>query len=513
MNKQHNNTKIFVVFVVLLLLSTLIFTSCGTNAGGYSAEKQKNAESKEYTIDDIKDATIASLLGSIESEYLSTHYPDTKNLEYNTAADALAALRTKKVDFFTIQSSMLDIYEKQTGDVENIHFELFPTHAGFGFKKGNEELVNEVNGVIKEYEENGKMDELRSHWADVYNYVIKDVPVNSTGKTIVVGTSGELEPFNFYVNNQLVGADIEIIGNILYDLGYQVEYKCMQFGALMPALESGKIDIIASHLTITDERKESIDFSDVYFSEYSSLAVYKGNTGGGSILTSIKEGLYNNFIKEDRYKMVIDGLGMTAALAVTAGIFGTLLGIILCFMSRSRMTVIRGIKKVYSAIIEGTPIVVVLLIVCYVILGKVNANGIIIGMLAFGMVFGNDVCGAIENGLNNIDRGQYEAIKALGYPERKGFIKLIMPQLMRNFLPIYRGSFTSMIKATAIAGYVAVQDLTKAGDLIRSRTFDAFIPLIVVAIIYFIIIWLVTLFIRYFENGEKRIRRKREVRL
>ncbi len=515
MKKQREKTRLFTVALVLVVLLSLFLTSCGKTEGADTAAGDNGsgaAEQKVYTVDDFKDAKISSVVGSLESEYISKNFPDAELLEYNNAADALTALRTKKVDFFATQSTMLDIYAKETGDVINVGYKICPTEAGFGIRKGEDELVQAINSVIREYKENGKMEEILSHWADVSNYVVEDIPENTTGETIVVGTSGEFEPINFYIDNKLVGVDVEMIGNILYDLGYQVKYECMAFGALMPALESGKIDIIACDLYITDERKESIDFSDVYYTDYSSFAIYN-ETASTGFLSGLKDGLYSNLIKEARYMMILDGLKMTAALAIAAGIFGTLLGILLCFMDRSRKRVLKGIKKVYSAIIDGTPMVVILMIVCYVILGKVDASGVVIGMLAFGMVFGNDVCSAIENGLDNIDKGQYEAITALGYPKRRGFKEIILPQLMRNFLPGYRSSFTSMVKATAIAGYVAIQDLTKAGDIIRSRTFDAFIPLIIVAAIYFVIIWLITLLIQYAEKGESRKRKDREVRL
>ncbi len=481
----------------------------------YFCEYISFAELKDDVFDDsvLNGSKVAVRIGSYESIWLTEHYPEATILEYNTIADALEALRSHKADYFSTYDLMLDVYINQIDDVKNLHCQIAPVESGFAFKKGNDKLREEVNSRLREYKENGRLDEMLSHWSDVGNYVVEEVPQNTTGETIIVGTTGEIEPFNFYINNELVGIDMEVIGNILYDLGYQVEYKCMNFAAIMPALESGKVDIMASGVSITEERKKTVDFSDAYSTDYVSLAVRDENATGGSFLTELKEGLYDNLVKEARYKMILNGLGMTVALTLATALFGTLLGILLCLMKRSRFRVLRGIKNVYSTIIEGIPMVVILMIVCYVILGKVDISGVIIGMIAFGMVFGNEVCGAIENGLNNVEPGQYEAMSALGFPDALGFRTIILPQLMRNILPIYRASFTSMIKATAIAGYVAIQDLTKAGDIIRSRTFDAFIPLLIVAAIYFVIIWIVTLSLKWIEKSGDRKRRKREVKL
>ncbi len=504
MKNQSEKTKLFAVLMVLILLSSLFLTSCGSD------------EEEEYTVEKAQTGRIGCLLGSTTSLFLESEYPDAEMLQYNNMADTLEALNSKKIDYFAGAERFLRLYTQKFDGLKLLDITFIPADLGFAVQKGNDKLRTEINQKLAEYKENGKLDEIVSHWEDCNHYVIEEVPVNTTGETLVVGTTGEMEPHNFISDGKLVGIDVEIIGNILYDLGYQVRYEIMAFGATIPALTAGKIDIIASDLSITEERKKSVDFTDPYVIQNQTFMVRDTASlegGSGSIFTDIKEGLYDNLVKEARYKMILNGLGMTVALTLATALFGTLLGIILCMMNRSRFKVLRGIKNVYSAIIEGIPMVVILMIVCYVILGKVDVSGVIIGMIAFGLVFGNDVCGAIENGLNNVDSGQYEAVSALGFPGALGFRTIILPQLLRNILPIYRASFTSMIKATAIAGYVAIQDLTKAGDIIRSRTFDAFIPLLIVAAIYFIIIWIVTLSLRWVEKSGERKRRNREVKL
>ena len=135
---------------------------------------------------------------------------------------------------------------------------------------------------------------------------------------------------------------------------------------------------------------------------------------------------------------------------------------------------------------------VLLMILFYIIFAKSNLSGNIVAIIGFAMNFGAYVSEMIRTGILAVDKGQMEAALALGYPRHIAFLKIVLPQAAQHFLPVFQGEFISLIKMTSIVGYIAIQDLTKAGDIIRSRTYEAFFPLIVTAVIYFIISWLLT---------------------
>ena len=141
------------------------------------------------------------------------------------------------------------------------------------------------------------------------------------------------------------------------------------------------------------------------------------------------------------------------------------------------------------------PAVVLLMILYYIVFSKVEISGTAVSVVGFTLIFAAAVFGMIKAGVGAIDRGQMEAAYALGYPDRRAFYRVILPQALPHFMPAYKSAITEIIKATAIVGYVAVMDLTKIGDLVRSRTYDAFFPLIAVAAFYFILaailIWIV----------------------
>jgi polar amino acid transport system substrate-binding protein len=183
-------------------------------------------------------------------------------------------------------------------------------------------------------------------------------------------------------------------------------------------------------------------------------------------------------------------------ISICSVLVGSLFGFGLYMLSRSEVKILRkltkGFAKGYSRIIAGTPIVVILMILFYVVFGKVrDMSGIVVAVIGFTLTFGAFVYDHMTVSVGSVDRGQTEAAYALGYTKNKTFFRIIFPQAMSIFLPSYCGQAVELIKATAVVGYIAVNDLTKMGDIIRGNTYEAFFPLIAVALIYFAITWII----------------------
>ncbi len=203
------------------------------------------------------------------------------------------------------------------------------------------------------------------------------------------------------------------------------------------------------------------------------------------------DSFYNNFIVEDRYRMILDGLQVTLLITAGAVILGTLLGGLICWMRMSRHKGLQKMAKLYIDIMRGTPVLVVLMLMYYVIMAPLEASGIVVAIVTFGMNTAAYIGEMLRISIQGIDRGQTEAGLALGYTPRQTFIRIVLPQVIKSVMPVYEGEVVSLLKSTSIVGYVAVADMTRASDLIRSRTFDAFLPIIVTAIIYFFMAWLI----------------------
>ena len=207
----------------------------------------------------------------------------------------------------------------------------------------------------------------------------------------------------------------------------------------------------------------------------------------------IIESFTNNLIVEDRYRMILDGLQLTLLITVCAAILGTLLGGLVCWMRMNRRQWLQQVAKLYIDLMRGTPVLVLLMLMYYVVMAPLDATGVVVAIVTFALNTSAYISEMLRTTIQGIDRGQTEAGLALGYTQRQTFLRIVLPQVVRAVMPVYQGEIISLLKGTSIVGYIAVTDMTRASDLIRSRTFDAFFPLIVTAIIYFLMAWLIGL--------------------
>ena len=211
------------------------------------------------------------------------------------------------------------------------------------------------------------------------------------------------------------------------------------------------------------------------------------------MFSNVAESFSNNLIVEDRYRMILDGLQVTLLITLCAAVLGTILGGLVCWMRMSRHVWLRQTARVYIDLMRGTPVLVLLMLMYYVVMAPVNATGIVVAIVTFAMNTAAYISEMLRTTIQGIDRGQTEAGLALGFTPRQTFLKIVLPQVVRAVMPVYQGEIISLLKGTSIVGYIAVADMTRASDLIRSRTFDAFFPLIVTAVIYFVVAWLIGL--------------------
>ena len=227
-----------------------------------------------------------------------------------------------------------------------------------------------------------------------------------------------------------------------------------------------------------------------------------------------------NFIQGNRWKFLVDGLKNTLTITLMALIIGIIVGIVIATvrstydktasnarpsLQRKLFGVANALCKLYLTVLRGTPVVVQLLIFFFVIMAS-SRNGVMVASLAFGLNSGAYVAEIVRGGIMSIDNGQFEAGRSLGFNYLQTMRFIIVPQTIKNVLPSLANEFIALLKETSVAGYVAVQDLTKAGDIIRGRTFSPFMPLIAVALIYLTLVmffsWLVSILERRLRNSD-----------
>ena len=225
----------------------------------------------------------------------------------------------------------------------------------------------------------------------------------------------------------------------------------------------------------------------------------------GSWLDDLKARFINDFITDNRWKYLWNGLGVTMKITLGALVLGVILGFLIAAIRSThdktgKLKFLNVLAHIYLTIIRGTPVVVQLLITYFVILAPLGVDEIIVAICAFGINSGAYVAEIVRAGIMSIDNGQFEAGRSLGFNYRQTMWYIILPQAFKNILPALCNEFIVLLKETSVAGYVALQDLTKGGDIIRGRTFDAFLPLIAVALIYLVIVMILTKLVSLLER-------------
>lgn len=226
------------------------------------------------------------------------------------------------------------------------------------------------------------------------------------------------------------------------------------------------------------------------------------------------DSFYKTLIYDDRYKYILEGLKNTLVIALFAVLIGIILGILISlvknrYKENGKGKILNGIANIYVTIIRGTPAVLQLMILYYVIFKKVDINIVIVGIISFGLNSAAYVSEIIRAGIDSVDIGQKEAARSLELNYKQEMFNIILPQAIKNVLPALGNEFITLLKETSVAGYIGIIELIKASDIIASNTYDYFFPLIIVAIIYLILTLglskLLGVFERKFKN-EKVIR-------
>lgn len=215
-----------------------------------------------------------------------------------------------------------------------------------------------------------------------------------------------------------------------------------------------------------------------------------------------------NFIDDKRWTYITEGLKVTLQITFLALLIGIVLGFVLAivrstYLKTGKLKILNLVAQIYITVIRGTPVVVQLLIIYFVIFGTVNVSKVLAAVLAFGMNSAAYVAEIVRSGIMSIDDGQFEAGRSLGFNYFQTMIYIVLPQAFKNILPALGNEFIVLLKETSVAGYIAIQDLTKGGDIIRSRTYDAMFPLLTVAVIYLV---MVMIFSKLVNMLERRLR-------
>ena len=353
------------------------------------------------------------------------------------------------------------------------------------------DFQNKVNNFIAKIKADGTLDDIYQRWLYEDDYEMPQMPVVENPQyTLTITTIGNAKPFSFYENGKLVGSEIEIAYLLGAELNARIVFEVADWDGMIAGVATGKYDICISDLYYSEEKKDNVIFSDPYYQADLCLMVQDFQSETGSFWQRLVTGFKNTLINGDRWKMMLSGLGVTLVITLGGFLLANLLGALLCAMALSRKKPLRALENIYSRIMQGMPIVVALMILYYILFSNTKISGILIAILGFGITGGAYMSQLFSGALRCVSDGQREAALAMGAGKGKVFREIVLPQAALHAMPGYFSEIISMMKGTAVVGYIAVIDLTKASDVIRGATFDAFIPLISAAVIYILIAFL-----------------------
>ncbi len=461
-------------------------------------DEAKDDEIKDA--DDLKGKRIGVQLGTTGDIYATDYETNgTAAVErYSKAADAVQALKQGKIDCVILDEQPAKKFVSVNDDIKILEKEFTEEQYAFCVKKGNTELVEKINAALSTLKADGTIQKIIDNYIGTDESIGKNPyqkkDIERTG-TLKVATNAEFPPYEYVSQGSIVGIDMDIMQAICDELKMELSVENMKFDSIISAIDAGKTDVGAAGMTVTEDRKKNADFSDSYTTSKQVIIVRSPKESGKAL--SLGEKLKQNFIDEDRWRYLADGLGTTmliTLLSILVGLcLGTLIAIVRTVHSQSgKLKILNFICSLYLTVIRGTPAVLQLLIIYYGIFNSVNVSKIVVAVVAFGLNSAAYVAEVIRSGINAVDKGQFEAGRCLGLTYKQTMSSIIMPQAFKNMLPALLNEFISLLKETAICGYIALQDLTMGGDIIRSQTFDAFLPLIAVAIIYLIIVIILT---------------------
>ena len=454
-------------------------------------ENFSQPELTEFT--DLTGKTVSMLTGAPFEELVKSKNPDVGEFTFfNSSPDMIQALKTKKTDAFLTNNAVGQLVLNRNPEIVLFPQSLQDGEFGIAFSKGDSRR-DEWQAAFNEMPQS----DIQAAWdkwtgTDESIKVLTEQDWEGSNGTVNVAACDTLEPMSYMGGDgKLRGFDLEVILMVAKKLDVKVEFTGMEFSAILAAVQSGKADMGAGSIIITEERAQAVDFLEYYPAAFVLMvrSVTVGDTAveEATIINSIKDSFNKTFIREGRWKLFVQGIGITMIITLSTILLGTILGFAVFMLCRNGNPVANKVTHFCLWLVQGMPMVVLLMILYYIVFGDVSINGVTVAVIGFTMTFGASVYGLLKIGVGAIDNGQYEAAYALGYSNQKTFFKIIFPQALPHVLPAYKGEIVGLIKATAIVGYIAVQDLTKMGDIVRSRTYEAFFPLIAVTIIYFMI--------------------------
>ena len=484
---RKKTNKSLAIFLYMTLLLSLLVTGCGKKES-----QTENLPLKVNNVDELEGKVIGVQLGTTGDTYVTDYEGDEAGTvvdRFNKGNDVVHSPKQDKVDAVVIDEEPAKAFAAANPELVILKEEFTNEDYAICVSKDNPQLTADINDALAKLSADGTLDMIKKNYTGTddekgqYPYIKKDVP--RPNGTLVVATNGAFKPYEYYENGVMTGLDVDMMQAVCDELGMELKMEDMEFESIISAVQSGKADAGAAGMTVTEDRLKNIDFTDSYTNSKQVILVKDPNVEVAKL--SIVE----------KYKKNSKGLFNTLLIAFFAALIGIILGFVIAIIrswhdKHGGLTIANFLCRVYLTVVRGTPAMVQLLIIYYVIFASVNVNKILAAVIAFGLNSAAYVAEIVRSGIMSIDNGQFEAGRSLGLTFTQTMRYIVLPQAFKNVLPALANEFIVLIKETSISGYIGLADLTKGGDIIRSITYEAFLPLLAVAAIYLVLVLVLT---------------------
>ena len=505
-----NRKSLYEIIIVVLIAVPLLLPSLFGDGSETYAVGDDGAPVPSIAISDIgKPGTrIAVLTGSELYTAVQENFPQATPVQFDTFADVFYALDAGKVEAALGFDTNISLVRQSYPGLAVVPEMVTEYCYGFGTQKNaaGARLMREMNAYFEDLVESGQFEALLDKWnASEGAQCMDEYTFSGEKGTLRIATLGTWSPMTFYAGDALTGVFVELMNGFCAESGYVPSFKSMPYASEIAGLNAGEYDVIADNIVRIPDRLESINITDPLFSNevyafVPAMVSEAAASGARGFFQSIAASFEKNFIRENRWKMMLSGLGVTLSLSALSGLFGTLLAALICWLNTRRGDLAGAFADLYIRVFHGVPIVVLLLVLNYLVFSGAYFPAFWVCVIGFSLDFAAYASEIFRSGIEAVPAGQTRAARALGFGGLRSFWKVVFPQALVHILPSYSGQLISTLKLTSVAGYISVMDLTRVSDIIRSRTYDAFPPLIVTTLIYFLLCALLTALLRKLER-------------
>lgn len=440
---------------------------------------------------DIAGARIGVQLGTTSDIRVSKYENDnsaTSVERYTKTADAIQALLQGKLDCIVEDEQPALAFVAQNPELRILPETFSTDHYAFCVSKDNRALLDKINHALVLLRNDGTLRIIHDR------HVRQNLPVaylpkrmeRPNGK-LVVATNATYKPYEYYDNGRVVGIDIDIMQAVCDVLGMTLVVEDMNFDSVITSVQTGKAQVGAAGLAVTSDRKKNVLFTTPY-TECRQVVIVR-QAGATVEHRSLAQKFKADFITEGRYVYLLKGLGNTLVITFFAILISLVLGSLIAVIRATHeqtggLRLLNWLCQVYLTLVRGTPTMVQLLIIYYVVFAAADVSKVFVAIVAFGINSAAYMAEVVRSGIMAVPRGQTEAGRSLGFSYGQTLRLIILPQAYKNVMPAIGNELITLLKETSISGYIGLVDLTKGSDIIRSITYDAMLPLGVVACIY-----------------------------